>query len=136
MPVIHTSSKCYQIVSFIGFRLHQLSLSFDRKKFADEVEIIILAFGVTKPPCFLNGGILFCNDSASNSASTDILILKLKEKNFKSLRCLLSTLELLKVAFIKKVRMHLSFPQTEKPYYFPEIEFWIWDILKDSNQIK
>ena len=70
---------------FIGFRLHHFLIPFDRKKISDEVEILNLAFGVTKPPCFLNGGILFCNDSASNSADmTDILILKLKEKKFKS----------------------------------------------------
>ena len=29
----------------------------------------------------------------------------------------------LKVAFVKKVRIHLSFPQTAKPHYFPELEF-------------
>ena len=29
----------------------------------------------------------------------------------------------LKVAFIQKVLMHLSFPQTDKPHYFPELEF-------------
>ena len=28
----------------------------------------------------------------------------------------------LKVAFIQKVLMHLSFPQTDEPYYFPELE--------------
>ena len=28
-----------------------------------------------------------------------------------------------KVAFIQKALMHLSFPQTDKPYYFPELEF-------------
>ena len=33
----------------------------------------------------------------------------------------------LKVAFIQKVLMHLSFPQTDEPYYFPELEFWIWE---------
>ena len=27
--------------------------------------------------------------------------------------------QVLKVAFIQKVLMHLSFPQTDKPYYFP-----------------
>ena len=31
--------------------------------------------------------------------------------------------QVLKVAFIQKVLMHLSFPQTDKPYYFPELEF-------------
>jgi hypothetical protein len=31
--------------------------------------------------------------------------------------------QLLKVAFIQKVLVHLSFPQTGKPYYFPELEF-------------
>ena len=30
---------------------------------------------------------------------------------------------LLKVAFIQKVLMYLSFPQTDKPYYFPGLEF-------------
>ena len=35
----------------------------------------------------------------------------------------------LKVAFIEKVLMHLSFPQTDKLYYFPELEFWICDII-------
>ena len=30
---------------------------------------------------------------------------------------------LLKVAFIQKVLVHLSFPQTDEPYYFPELEF-------------
>ena len=29
----------------------------------------------------------------------------------------------LKVALIQKVLMHLSFLQTDKPYYFPELEF-------------
>ena len=29
----------------------------------------------------------------------------------------------LKMAFIQKVLMHLSFPQTDKPHYFPELEF-------------
>ena len=29
----------------------------------------------------------------------------------------------LKVAFIQKILMHLSFSQTDKPYYFPELEF-------------
>ena len=31
--------------------------------------------------------------------------------------------QVLKVAFIQKVLMHLSFPQIDKPYYFPELEF-------------
>ena len=31
--------------------------------------------------------------------------------------------QVLKVAFIQKVLMHLSFPQTDKPYYFPELKF-------------
>ena len=30
----------------------------------------------------------------------------------------------LKVAFIQKVLMHKWYPQTKKPYYFPELEFW------------
>ena len=30
---------------------------------------------------------------------------------------------LLKVAFIQKVLMHLSFPQTDEPYYISELEF-------------
>ena len=30
---------------------------------------------------------------------------------------------LLKVAFIQKVLMPLSFPQKDEPYYFPELEF-------------
>ena len=29
----------------------------------------------------------------------------------------------LKVAFIQKAWMNLSFPQTDKPHYFPELEF-------------
>ena len=29
----------------------------------------------------------------------------------------------LKVAFIQKVLMHLSFLQTDEPYYFPVLEF-------------
>ena len=29
--------------------------------------------------------------------------------------------------------MNLSFPQTDKPHYFPELEFWIFEILKGSN---
>jgi hypothetical protein len=29
----------------------------------------------------------------------------------------------IKVAFIQKVLMHLSFPQTDEPDYFPELEF-------------
>ena len=32
--------------------------------------------------------------------------------------------------------MHLSFPQTDKPYYFPGLEFWNCDILKGSNHVK
>ena len=32
-------------------------------------------------------------------------------------------LYLLKVAFIQKAWMNLSFPQTDKPHYFPEFEF-------------
>ena len=31
--------------------------------------------------------------------------------------------------------MHVSFPQTDKPYYFPELEFWNFDIFKGSNQV-
>ena len=31
--------------------------------------------------------------------------------------------QVLKVAFIQKVLMHLSFPQIDKPYYFPELKF-------------
>ena len=43
----------------------------------------------------------------------------------------------LKAAFIQKVvLMYLSFPQTDKPYHFPELEFWICDILKGSNNVK
>ena len=30
---------------------------------------------------------------------------------------------LLKVAFIQKILMHLLFPQTDEPHYFPELEF-------------
>jgi hypothetical protein len=30
---------------------------------------------------------------------------------------------LIKVAFIQKAWMNLSFPQTDKPHYFPELEF-------------
>ena len=30
---------------------------------------------------------------------------------------------LVKVALIQKVLIHLSFPQTDEPYYFPELEF-------------
>ena len=40
----------------------------------------------------------------------------------------------LKVAFIQKVLMHLSFLQTDKPYYFLELK--ICGILKGSNHIK
>ena len=29
----------------------------------------------------------------------------------------------LKVPFIQKVLIHLLFPQTDEPYYFPELEF-------------
>ena len=32
--------------------------------------------------------------------------------------------------------LHLSFPQTDKPYYFPELKFQIHDILKGSNHVK
>ena len=32
--------------------------------------------------------------------------------------------------------MYLSFPQTDKPYYFPELKFQIYDILKGSNHVK
>ena len=42
----------------------------------------------------------------------------------------------LKVALIQKVLMHLSFPQTDKLYYFPELKFQIYDISKDSNHVK
>ena len=28
-----------------------------------------------------------------------------------------------KMAFIQKVLIYLPFPQTDKPYYFPELEF-------------
>ena len=31
----------------------------------------------------------------------------------------------LKVAFYKKVLMHLSYPQTYEPFYFPSLKFWI-----------
>ena len=31
--------------------------------------------------------------------------------------------DILKVAFIQKLLIHLSFPQTAKPHYFPELEF-------------
>ena len=41
----------------------------------------------------------------------------------------------LKVAFVQKVLIHLSFPQTDEPYYFPKLEFWIRDILNDSNSV-
>ena len=44
-------------------------------------------------------------------------------------------LDQLKVDFIQKVLMHLSFPQTDEPYYFPELEFWIYDISKGSNHV-
>ena len=40
------------------------------------------------------------------------------------------------MAFIQKVQMHLSFPQTDEPFYFPELEFCICDILKGSNHVK
>ena len=42
----------------------------------------------------------------------------------------------LKMAFIQKVLMHLSFLQTDEPHYFPELEFWICDISKGSNHVK
>ena len=29
-----------------------------------------------------------------------------------------------------------AFPQTDEPYYFPELEFWICDILKGSDYVK
>jgi hypothetical protein len=41
----------------------------------------------------------------------------------------------LKVAFIQKVLMHLSFPQTDEPYFFPELEFCNFDISKGSNHV-
>ena len=31
--------------------------------------------------------------------------------------------------------MHLSFPQKHKPYYFPELEFWNFEIFKGSNHV-
>ena len=43
---------------------------------------------------------------------------------------------ILKVSFIQKVLLYLSFPQTDEPNYFPELEFWIRDILKESNHVK
>ena len=43
---------------------------------------------------------------------------------------------LLKVAFIQKVLIHLSFPQTDEPHYFPELEFCICDTLKGSHHVK
>ena len=30
----------------------------------------------------------------------------------------------------------MSFPQTNKPYYFPEHVFWNFEIVKDSNHVK
>ena len=32
-------------------------------------------------------------------------------------------LGILKMAFIQKVLVNLSFPKTDEPYYFPELEF-------------
>ena len=31
--------------------------------------------------------------------------------------------DMVKVAFIQKILIHLSFPQTYEPYYFPDLEF-------------
>ena len=42
---------------------------------------------------------------------------------------------LLQVAFIQKVLIKLSFPQTDKPHYFPEFEFCNCEILKGSNHV-
>ena len=43
---------------------------------------------------------------------------------------------ILKVAFFKKVLVHLSFLQTDKPHYLPDLEFWICKISKGSNHVK
>jgi hypothetical protein len=37
--------------------------------------------------------------------------------------CVKEKFDFLQVAFIQKVWMNLSFPQTDKPHYFPELEF-------------
>ena len=42
----------------------------------------------------------------------------------------------LKVAFIQKVLIYLSFPQTDKPDYFPELGLWNFKISKGSNHVK
>ena len=42
---------------------------------------------------------------------------------------------LLKVAFIQKVLVHSSLPQTDTPYYFPVLEFKNCWILKGSNPV-
>ena len=31
--------------------------------------------------------------------------------------------------------MYLSFPQTDKRYYFPKHEFWNFEIFKGSNHV-
>ena len=42
----------------------------------------------------------------------------------------------LKVAFIQKGLMCLSFLQRDKPNYYPELEFWFFFILNGSNHVK
>ena len=42
----------------------------------------------------------------------------------------------LKVAFIQKGLMRLSFLQTGKPHYFPELKIWFFFLLNGSNHVK
>jgi hypothetical protein len=52
--------------------------------------------------------------------------------------CKIFLLVCLKVTFIQKglMHMHLSFLQTDKPYYIPELEFWFFPIINGSNHVK
>ena len=42
---------------------------------------------------------------------------------FRNLTKITELIAKVKVDFIQRVPMHMSFPQTDKPYYFPELEF-------------
>ena len=45
------------------------------------------------------------------------------DRIFKAENILLSKIRVLKVAFIQKGLVRLSFPQTDEPNYFPDVEF-------------
>ena len=65
---------------------------------------------------------LFHLPSKVNFFDIKFKLIKILKKKYGNMRNFLSDSRL-KVAFIQNVLMHLSFPQTNKPYYFPELEF-------------